>query len=98
MSCCYLCKRVFNGILKSLICKIDITEKVNTLKDVVIFQLWKFKIVESKPSFKFQKKRITTTVCSECACKPLTLSRYNLEVQEEEKPQYMEVPVSHPFN
>tara|TARA_R100001082_G_scaffold30046_1_gene15101 strand:+ start:1408 stop:1677 length:270 start_codon:yes stop_codon:yes gene_type:complete len=89
---------VFNGILKSLICKIDITEKVNTLKDVVIFQLWKFKIVESKPSFKFQKKRITTTVCSECACKPLTLSRYNLEVQEEEKPQYMEVPVSHPFN
>jgi len=98
MSCCYLCKRMFNGILKSLICKIDITEKVNTLKDVVIFQLWKFKIVESKPSFKFQKRRITTTVCSECACKPLTLSRYNLEVQEEEKPQYMEVPVSHPFN
>jgi len=86
------------GTLTKLYCKIDITQKVKTLKDVVIFQLWKFKLMESKPSFKLEKKRITTSVCSECACRPLAISRYNLEVQEEEKPQYMEVPVSHPFN
>ena len=92
MSCCYICKRVF-GTLKRLVCKVDVTEKVNTLKDVVIFQLWKFKIVESKPSFKFEKRRITTSVCSECAC-----NNHNIEILEEEKPQYMEVPTRHPFN
>ena len=91
MNVCYLCKIPFVSLAK-FFCKINITEKVNALKDVVLFKFWKFKFVESKPYKKLVQSRITTSICSSCACNPITVRKHDLEIIEEDKPQYIEVP------
>ena len=79
MNVCYLCKIPFVS-LAEYICKINITEKVNALKDVVLFKFWKFKLMDSKPYKKLVQKRITTSICSSCACNPITVRKHDLEV------------------
>ena len=79
MNVCYLCKIPFVS-LAEYICKININEKVNALKDVILFKFWKFKLVESKPYKKLVQKRITTSICSSCACNPITVRKHDLEV------------------
>tara|TARA_R110002020_G_scaffold147690_1_gene323232 strand:- start:1076 stop:1384 length:309 start_codon:yes stop_codon:yes gene_type:complete len=91
MKCCYLCGIPF-GSLMEYICKIDITEKVNALKDVITFKFWKFKLVESKPYKKLVRKTITTSICSSCACNPITVRKHDLEIVKKCEPQYIEVP------
>ena len=78
--------------LAKFFCKINITEKVNALKDVVLFKFWKFKFVESKPYKKLVQKRITTSICSSCACNPISVRKHDLEVVKKYEPQHIEVP------
>ena len=91
MNACYLCGIPFSSLAK-YICKIDITEKVNALKDVIMFKFCKFKLMESKPYKKLVRKTITTSICSSCACNPITVKKHDLEVVEKYERQYIEVP------
>jgi len=94
MKCCYLCKIPFMS-LAEYICKIDVQKKIVAFRDKIIFKIWKFKFVESQPYDKLTTERVTTSICSTCACNPKTIDKLNLKVVKKYEPSNQRVELSH---